>query len=605
MSRRSVSPGTDSKSLATLWLTLLSSALLLPSMTLSQLPVSPSVFVGRIGDVPLGQTVDVPIFWTPGDSTNTIGGFDLFITHDRYALTFQSAEPGQLLMDCGWEYFTYRTSSWPTLEPHGFWADVIRIVAIAETNNGANHPSCYGDSPGNLAVLNFVVTSDTAYGCYFFPLSFFWTDCSDNIFSSKFGDTLLVSRQVFDFLGTRIDSSTAFPTYLGANDGCIVQNAVRMVDYYAGGVDIRCIDSLDDRGDINLNGLSYEVADWFHFVNYFIYGDSVFSLQPDRQVAATDINADGLVLTLDDLVYLWRIIIGDALLFPRPPTGPAGTATFTQDFLTKSVSVAYTDSLTAASIVFRSDIGLPMTPISEIDYLMYEFDGDYTRSLLFPALVTTDPPPIFAPGILLTYNGFGILEQAVTSDYGIVPINTAITYVGSPGAKAVMLPDTISAYWALTGDTATVTVVFGDFEGRQISEIEHSTVHIDAILPPESMTVLPGWPGFTGSVISATVSVDDFVRLSGLSYKSGDVTFVVSGEFVDQAPFAAIGQITISGLISGDADFNGILDVSDLTFLVAYLFQGGATPPAVGTADVDHNGKFNIADVVALVELLF
>ena len=37
-----------------------------------------------------------------------MGGFDFLIAYDASALTFMGAEPGQLLEDCEWEYFTWR-----------------------------------------------------------------------------------------------------------------------------------------------------------------------------------------------------------------------------------------------------------------------------------------------------------------------------------------------------------------------------------------------------------------------------------------------------------------------------------------------------------------
>jgi hypothetical protein len=65
---------------------------------------------------------------------------------------------------------------------------------------------------------------------------------------------------------------------------------------------------------MNLNGLAYEIADAVLYSNYFIQGPSVFQagIQGEAQVAASDINADGTPLTVADLVYLIRVITGDA-----------------------------------------------------------------------------------------------------------------------------------------------------------------------------------------------------------------------------------------------------------------------------------------------------
>ncbi len=69
-------------------------------------------------------------------------------------------------------------------------------------------------------------------------------------------------------------------------------------------------------GDLNLNGLGYEIADAVMFTNYFIEGTSVFR-SVDSSMAASDINRDGKPLTVSDLVYLLRVVVGDAISYPK------------------------------------------------------------------------------------------------------------------------------------------------------------------------------------------------------------------------------------------------------------------------------------------------
>jgi len=52
-----------------------------------------------------------------------------------------------------------------------------------------------------------------------------------------------------------------------------------------------------------------------------------------------------------------------------------------------------------------------------------------------------------------------------------------------------------------------------------------------------------------------------------------------------------------------NADFT--LDLADATFLLAYLFQGGATPVCPDSADVNDDGMINLADPVYLLAYLF
>lgn len=71
------------------------------------------------------------------------------------------------------------------------------------------------------------------------------------------------------------------------------------------------------RGDINNNGVAYEVADAVLFTNYFIYGLGVFTIDEEVQIAATDVNKDGMTLSVADLVYITQIVIGNALPYAK------------------------------------------------------------------------------------------------------------------------------------------------------------------------------------------------------------------------------------------------------------------------------------------------
>jgi hypothetical protein len=258
-------------------------------------------------------------------------GFDFLVAYDASALSFQTATPGSIYADCGWEYFTYRYGANGNCSG-GCPSGLLRVVGIAETNNGANHPSCFNATGKTLATLDFLVTDDRTFECMYVPIRFFWLDCGDNTVSyhesaddaHPYSQTLGISRFVYDYANATdmSDGAAVFPTYLGAPDVCMEGDKdlpVRFVDFYNGGVDIVCADSIDARGDLNLNGIAYEVSDAVLYANYFVYGVGVFT-HYQAQVAASDVNADGIPLSVADLVYLTRVVVGDAL--PYPKTSP-------------------------------------------------------------------------------------------------------------------------------------------------------------------------------------------------------------------------------------------------------------------------------------------
>ena len=62
-----------------------------------------------------------------------------------------------------------------------------------------------------------------------------------------------------------------FPTMTGApSPDCDLSDKaelIRCANFYNGGVDIICTDEIDAAGDVNVNGIAYEIADAVMFTN--------------------------------------------------------------------------------------------------------------------------------------------------------------------------------------------------------------------------------------------------------------------------------------------------------------------------------------------------
>ena len=349
------------------------------------------IFIEKTHDTYQGRDETVMV-WAQ-DGILDMGGFDLLIGYDGSALSFTKAEPGQLLEDCGWEYFTYRYGADGNCGdacPSG----LLRIIAIAETNNGPNHPSCYGPpdtDPHALAELVFHVTNDRTFECQYVPIYFFWDDCNDNAVSSMTGDTLYIDRAIYDFEGNLIwdeEDDDQFPEdgripWVGAPDYCIdpdpdKPSPVRLIDFHNGGVDIICADSIDDRADINLNGIAYEIADAVLLSNYFIYGLSVFNENLEGQVAASDVNADGITLSVADLVYLIRVIVGDAMPYAKV----RNQVDVSYRHLASGVlTTVGTQTMGAVLVVINGEVEPQL--LAEGTELKVHFDGSVTRILIY------------------------------------------------------------------------------------------------------------------------------------------------------------------------------------------------------------------------------
>jgi hypothetical protein len=251
-------------------------------------------------------------------STNTleVGGIDLLLTYDQSGLRFIAAEPWGNELPL-WEYFTYRSSAFDNCGG-GCPSGLLRIIAIADLPNGTPTPPDEAFHPnGKIVKLTFATTDDRSFIGQCFWLDWAWFDCGDNTLSSKLGDTLFIAQDI-DRLLPGENCTEGFE-----------QKDIEpqpSLDFSEGAV---CIcPPPDDRGDINLNGLANEIADAVLFSNYFIFGPTALGYGIDEyyenRVLATDINDDGVVLTIADLVYLIRILTGDAI--PYGESGEGGGA---------------------------------------------------------------------------------------------------------------------------------------------------------------------------------------------------------------------------------------------------------------------------------------
>jgi hypothetical protein len=186
-----------------------------------------SVEVGQVDGGRPGALVTVPITLYNTDAYE-LGGFDLVLRYDS-TMHLETATVGQALTDCGWEQFGWRRID----------SNTVRLTAFAEVSGGSPHPSCHLESSGELASLTFRLASQIPIPCGVLPISWLWFDCGDNTISSRSGDTLFISRDVYEYDGTNFNLVTAdypFPTPFGEPQSC--PSNPRLVDYYTGGIHV-------------------------------------------------------------------------------------------------------------------------------------------------------------------------------------------------------------------------------------------------------------------------------------------------------------------------------------------------------------------------------
>ncbi len=361
-----------------------------------------------------GSSVSIPVSFSPG--LNAMHGFEFLVEYDATALAFVGVTPGEPFDIPGlyeWEYFASSNES----------SGLIRMVGLAETADGEHHPvSVLFPDYMVLFSIEFEVIAGQELEFSNSPIRFYWEECADNaIAPDSLGETLAMSNHVYDWVGynTEItDFSFGLPGIYGAPDTCLTSSSIsREINYFGGGVTILPADTSSFRGDLNCNGIQYEIADWVMYASYFIHGLVAFGEHPNCSIAASDINGDGYVLTVADYVYLLRVIIGDD---PNPSASLKQNdvvATFTQDVSAGTVSFDYPDSLAAMHLIFNGEITPTLLLNVEGISMSYGFDDGLTRVFVGPSF--PGPVPLFVTtgGPFLSYTGSAPLIYVDAGDY--------------------------------------------------------------------------------------------------------------------------------------------------------------------------------------------
>jgi len=215
---------------------------------------APSRYVLSIGmeEALVGGGVKIPVNL---NNPEPVSGMELLIQYDPSVYTFLGlSEEENRVSD--WEYYVHRERTWGLFQ-------LIKIVGIVDFPSELEvSPLPPGDGP--IAYLRFRMTSNTQFAGLLIPLEFYEFDFSDNTLSTSKGE------------------------FIGEGN----------IDINNGGVLLKSGNTL--LGDINLNGIPFEVGDAVKLTRYLVYGTPL----SQQQLLNSDVNQDGYWATLADLMYL-------------------------------------------------------------------------------------------------------------------------------------------------------------------------------------------------------------------------------------------------------------------------------------------------------------
>ncbi|MCP4704987.1 MAG: hypothetical protein GY865_10280 [candidate division Zixibacteria bacterium] len=564
-----------------------------------------NIKIGNFMTVFLGQDATIPILKTNGQLA--MEGFDFLITYDTDILTFIEATPGDLIADGIYEHF-----EWRIYEPMDNIGS-IRIVGVRDVNDGISNLNPKVTGLGELIKLNFRASSNVPNNWVRTPLRFFWQDCGDNgIAAEDAGVPLfLVSDRVTDYFGPEdfTDPSAEFPTHFGTPEECIdplISNPpIRNINFVNGIIDVRSEHDMLNIGDVNLNGIKYEIADLVVFTNYLIQQPEPFTINEEGQIAATDIYRDGIPLTLNDYIYMIRVLEGAALPFyyeMAPSDISSGAVAFIET--DSSFIIRLNCEVPVGGLFFKlyapdlnsyEDITInKFSPAEQMDFgydvvndtliiLVYKFP-DYAGHDILPSIENgfVDIGEIIYTGSkpeLIHYEACGYLGEYI--GFLHMPFPSSPPVFESYPAEISNNPDGTFYYdfnvFDSDGPASWINYKIIDGPG----EIDASTG--EYTLASKCGTLDPSF--------MVHISVSDGINDHSLD--NPDMNAIVT--------FNKVYPVAIKGDVNGDK----VIDLLDILSIIDYKYNDGEEPQVLDVADTNNDKVVNILDILIIINFKY
>lgn len=563
-----------------------------------------TIEIEGITDADPGSIVTVSIMKTSGTS-DSFDAFDFIIEYDPDQLTPVmpgSAEAGDLIDNGVFDLFDY-----DRVDMQYFSQTAYGIRVYGYLNDGIEPQNQPIAENGELAKIYFEVLEDSP--CVTCALRFFWWDCASNdvgVPALPPDGTIpgyLVSQTVYDFNGLDItDSTGTLPSHGGFTE-CppeVSFDMYRYIEFHNGYIRTSGCDGTG-RGDINLNFVPYEVADYLIFANYFIYGLSAFTINVEGQVAQTDVNADGLTLSFADFIYLIRTIEGYI-----PPLEKSGSSDITGDII-----IADTDTSLIISTDFSDLIGGMLIDFdlggatdfdaelldgaAHLDNIQAGNAGAGLRMMLSRIRSAGEPPESAAID-----SGFQYVAEIFYD--GDTPQFVSATLIGFQGQPVVynlryadqenIGPRFLAYPHEMSNDSAGI--FYHEFESY---DANGDQVKYRLMNGPGTLDSLTGLYSFGpvcsefGSEFSVEMCAEDGTLLCPMSDDTKHAWFNL---IFDNPP-----------PMLGDVNNNGDINILDIIDLIEYKFKNGPIPIPLENSDVNQNGDVEILDIIALINYKF
>jgi PKD repeat protein len=271
---------------------------------------------------------------------------------------------------------------------------------------------------------------------------------------------------------------------------------------------------------------------------------------------------------------------GGVLLYPNDTA-----YTETKNFIVNNVPVApVLDSIRARTVVEGQVLSFAVNGSHPggLSFQIYAVNLPVNASLsgFAPPRTFTFSPNYTQAGV---YNILFYASDGVKADSELVPIT--VTEAGNQ-----------NPYFTTTTFPDTQVIAFRD-------SVVNRIVATDPDLDPITLSVLN--PPANG------IFVDSANGRGSIKFKpdSTQVWGMYLFRFIARDPALAadtmLKWVRVVAFLRGDANSNGQVDIGDVTYIVAYVFQHGAPPVIEEAGDANHDAEVNLSDAIFLVNYIF
>ena len=177
---------------------------------------------------------------------------------------------------------------------------------------------------------------------------------------------------------------------------------------------------------------------------------------------------------------------------------------------------------------------------------------------------------------------------------------------GGPGSMVPIRGFWVSQPWVASAQWAEVLIINGSRLPADGQDINESQADVVLVYKNDTWASPEGWSGDMDET-SPVARQGEFTALDEVAtivLKSGNMGGKLTGTVFDDI---FVGEEGAPGplLSRGDANSDGLTDLSDAVTILMHLFLGRQGPSCLDAADANDDGKLDISDPVAILSFLF